>query len=324
MPKTLDAPVADRIRTSFAALHAEDTIEAALAGLRSDPPSERIVYFYVLDADRRVVGVVPTRRLLISPPDARVGDIQSGPVVALREDATLREAAERLTESRLLALPVVDAEGRMLGTVDVSEFSDTIYDPEAREMSPDEVFQLIGVHVSRTGSFLGSFKERFPWLLCNIAGGLVCAFISGANERILDAVIVLAFFVPLVLTLSESVSMQSMTLAIQGMGSGRPNFARLAGAVRRETMVAALLGLGCGAIVGGAAWLWKGDLATSRAIFGSIVAAMFVSALLGLVLPTLVRAAGRNPRIAAGPIVLALADLTTMLLYFGVARWSLG
>lgn len=321
-----DEPIAKRVRGGFAALRADATIREALEELRAKPPSERIVYFYVLDGEGRVTGVVPTRRLLVSSPDARIRELVSGPLIALRETTTLREAADRLTEKRLLALPVVDADGKMLGTIDVSEFSDTIYDPDAREMSADEVFQLVGIHVAKTGSVLGAYGERFPWLLCNIAGGLVCAFVSGANQAILEAAIVLAFFVPLVLTLSESVSMQSMTIALQMLGHGRPapGARTLARDLRREGAVATLLGASCGCIVAASAWAWKGDAATSGAILVSILAAMIVSALLGALLPALVHRLGRNPRIASGPVVLALADLSTMFVYFGTASRCLG
>ena len=108
------------VAEATATVREEHTASEAVAALRAKPLAERIVYFYVLDSARRLVGVVPTRRLLVAGPDDRIRDMMVPRVVSLPARATVLDACEAFVLHRFLALPVVDGEGRLLGTVDVS------------------------------------------------------------------------------------------------------------------------------------------------------------------------------------------------------------
>ena len=123
-------------------------------------------------------------------------------------------ASEYFATRRLLAFPVVNAGGQLLGVVDVSLFTDEVIDLAKRTY--DDIFQLIGVHGTAQRSPWIAFRDRFPWLLCNIAGGLLAAFIASRFEHLLQEVVVLSLFIPIVLALGESVSMQALTLTLQG------------------------------------------------------------------------------------------------------------
>jgi magnesium transporter len=317
----LNSPVLDHASIEEAVLRAGMTVKEGLASLRGKNLAERIIYFYVVDDSGRLVGVAPTRRFLASPPETTLDDIMIRNVHSISGTATLREAAEAFITHRFLAMPVVDTDRRFLGSVDITLFSEFNVHPDDREISPDEVFQLIGVHIARLGSVTSAFRERLPWLLCNIAGGLLCAIVAGLYESLLDAAVVLALFIPVVLALAESVSIQSMTLAIQGLGSSRtgPRWGALLNDLKREFRVATLLGLVCGTAVAVVCLLWKGDLAVASTILISITLSMITACLLGVAFPALVFLMGKNPKIAAGPIVLACADMATMLFYLNAA-----
>src|SRR4029079_1598137 len=131
------------------------------------------------DGDGRLLGVVPTRRLLLSPRDKRLSQIMVQPVVAIPRDATVLEACEFFVLHRLLAFPVVDEEHRIVGLVDVEVYTRELSDLERRETHND-LFQLIGVHVTEAQqrSVPALFRRRFPWLLATLAGGLLAAVIS--------------------------------------------------------------------------------------------------------------------------------------------------
>lgn len=321
-----NASVTKYIRTDIPKLKTGRTVEESLAELRSQNLGEKVVYFYVLDDEDRLVGVIPTRRLLMSPLDRPVASIMVPITVTIPEDANLVQAARAILQHRFLALPVVDKERRLLGILDATLFSGRSPETETRDVTPDEVFQMIGVHISRMGSLWANFGERFPWLLSNIAGGLACAFIAGRYERFLDAVIVLALFIPIVLALAESVSMQSMTLTVQSLGTriAAPDWKEIIVNVTNEFKVAILLGAASGLTVGSIALLWKGDGMVAFVIGASIALAMITACILGVLLPTLVSLTGRNPRIASGPVVLATADIATMLFYFTIGSAMLG
>jgi len=321
----LDDAILDHIRRDFIILSAHQTVGESLSELRSRTIGEKIVYFYVNDLNGRLVGVVPTRRLLMSDPATRIEAIMVGHVVAVPSSATVLTACELLARHRLLALPVVDGDGKMLGVVDITMFTEELSDVAERHASED-AFQLIGIKIqsARERSPWIGFRYRFPWLLCNIIGGISCAFLVGHYEAFLDSVIVLALFIPLVLALAESVSIQSTTITLQSLHHGRTSLARLGRALRREFFIAGLLGLGCGGLVGLIAWAWRGQPAVSYAVGASIALSMVTACLLGVALPMGVRALRGDPRIASGPVVLAVADIATLALYFSLAAWMLG
>ena len=149
--------------------------------MRRYPPPGRIIYFYVVDESMRLVGVVPTRRLLLSAADKKVSDIMIANVVAIPADATVLEACEFFTLHRLLAFPVVDGARHLVGVVDVDLYTEELADTgEDGPNERDDVFQLIGVRLTKSQQArpLRAFRGRFPWLLCNIAGGTLAAILA--------------------------------------------------------------------------------------------------------------------------------------------------
>lgn len=317
---TLDSPILPHIRRDVVCLRPELTVNETLTSLRSRSLAEKIVYFYVLDEQERLCGVVPTRRLLMSQPETTIDTLMIRNLVVLQSTATILDACEFFTLYRFLALPVVDEQHRLLGVVDVEFFTDEIFDL-AEVKSTDYLFQIIGVHIAdaQLGSAWSGYRNRFPWLLANITGGILCALVAGLYEVFLDQVIVLSLFIPVVLALAESVSVQATTLTLQGFVGTRVDWKRFLPRLSKEFVIATLLGLTCGGIVGAVAWGWKGQTLVALAIWGSIVASMITACLLGVILPTLLHALGRDPKIAAGPLVLATTDVATLLFYFNLA-----
>jgi len=295
------------------------SVAEALDRMRAKGASRDVLYLYVVDEARVLIGVVPTRALLSAEPTVPIADIMLRDVVAIPEWATVLVAAEYFVSKKFLAFPVVSRQGTLLGQVDVSVFTDEVISHARRSF--DDIFQIIGVHATQGRTAWTGFLDRFPWLLTNVAGGMLCAWMASQYEGLLDAVIVLALFIPVVLALAESVSIQSVTLTLQGLHSTGATWALVGPALRRECATAGMLGVGCGLLVGGVVGIWKGSLALAAAIGLAITASMITAALLGLLLPTLLHVTRRDPRIAAGPIVLASADLCTLLIYFNLAGW---
>src|SRR5690606_15817247 len=125
---------------------------------------EKIVYFYVVDEEERLVGVLPTRRLLIEMPDRLISESMIKSVVALPATATVFDACEMFVMYKFLALPVVDPEGRIAGIVDLSLLSEEIFDLADREQA-EALFEGVGFRISQVkdASPLRAFRFRFPW-----------------------------------------------------------------------------------------------------------------------------------------------------------------
>jgi magnesium transporter len=286
----------------------------------SDP--SRLNYLYVVDADNVLVGVMPLMRLVTAEPDHAVRDVMITDVAAIPDWASVLIASEYFATRRLVAYPVVNGQGQLVGVVDVELFTDEVL--ELAKQTYDDIFQLIGVHTTAQRGTWMAFRDRFPWLLCNIAGGLLCAFIASRFEHLLEEVVVFALFIPIVLALGESVSMQALTLTLQGLTDGPVAWPRLRAALWQEFRTASLLGLGCGGVVGAVVMVWRGQAAVAGSIFTAITLSMIVACLLGVAFPAVLRALKADPRIAAGPVVLATADVVTLVFYFALGARFLG
>jgi magnesium transporter len=210
--------------------------------------------------------------------------------------------------------------------VDVSFFTQEVFDLSGeQEESPEHVFEAIGFHVAqvRDASPLRAFRFRFPWLLATIGSGTLCALLAGRFEVTLARSLVLTFFLTMVLGLGESVSIQSMTVAIQALRATRPTLRWYMRALRREAGTAVLLGVACGTVVGTIVWLWRGAALAGVSIGGSLLLALCAACLFGLSIPAGLHALKLDPKIAAGPVTLAFTDVFTLLFYFGAAAWLL-
>ncbi|HEY3602864.1 MAG TPA: magnesium transporter [Chthoniobacterales bacterium] len=324
VPQHLDQPVTGFIRQDFAELRDSMTTREALEAVRREGIGEKIVYFYVLDEEQRLVGVLPTRRLLTAMPEELIGDLMIRRVVAIPKTATLLEACEFFVLHKFLAFPVVDEERHVLGLIDVGVFTEEVFDIAERAQHED-VFETIGFHVSqvRDAGPLRSFRYRFPWLLATLVSGMACALLASLFRVTLAQSLVIAFFLTLVLGLGESVSIQSMTVTIQALRATRPTLRWYLRSLWREVATALLLGAAAGLIVATIVWLWLGGGRAGAVIGGTILSSLIMACLLGLSIPSILHALRLDPKIAAGPLTLAVADLFTLFFYLSIATWLL-
>ena len=320
-----NAPVADHARKDFPLLNASMMVGEALERIRREGVGERVIYFYAVDEQRRLVGVVPTRRLLTASLEMPLRQIMVPRVVAIPATATVLDACEFFVLYKFLAFPVVDGQRRVVGVIDASLFAEEILeagDSEGRQRSAaalsPEFFEALGFRLEqiRGASPWRVFRFRFPWLLVTVTGGTLSAILAGYFQATLARSLVLAFFLTMVLGLNESVSAQSMSVTIHALRSVSVTWRWLATAFRREVATAALLGIACGLIVGVIAWIWRNDLRAAFVIGGSIALSLVTSCALGLGVPSLLHRFKLDPKIAAGPVTLALADFVALVIYF--------
>ncbi|AWM36412.1 Magnesium transporter MgtE [Gemmata obscuriglobus] len=316
-------PVTKHMRTDPTRIESGASVAQALDYIRDHEIGGRVVYFYVVDGDGRLVGVVPTRRLLRARPEAPVLQVMISPVVAVPHTASVLDACEFFTLHKLLAFPVIDADGKLIGLVDVDLYTDELADLERRQEGQD-LFELVGVHLTEAEQrrALYAARKRFPWLMCNVIGGMIAALIADAYADV-STLILVAPFIALVTGMAEGVAIQSVSLALQTMHGRRPTWGALGRRVGREVLVGLLLGAFCGLIVGLVALLWKGSARAGLSLCVGIAGGVAASAAVGLALPFLLRMARRDPQVASGPVALAAADMVTLLLYFNLGRWLL-
>ncbi|MAF65924.1 MAG: hypothetical protein CMJ84_09755 [Planctomycetes bacterium] len=319
----LDSPVALAMQAVQTAVRSDQTVQQALDDLRERRIDHRIVYVYVLGAGGRLEGVLPIRALLLAGGGQRVDRLMQRRVVSVTETTSMRDALALFASQRLLALPVVDGEGRLSGAIDVGAYAEETIELAERQRLWD-LFQMMGVSVASAplDGVASGFRMRIPWLAVNLVGGLACALIAASHEELLVQAVAAATFIPLVLTLAEAVSMQAMTLSLQLLhGAGVP-WASVRRRVAVEARTALVLGATCGTCVAGAATLLDPEAALALPLLASVTAVMILAALLGAGLPVLLHATHLDPRIAAGPVVLMGTDVIAMATYLALtAAW---
>ena len=320
----LNEPVLRFARKDFAAFYQSFTVEQALASIRQRGIGEKIVYFYVVDDAEKLVGVLPTRRLLMAPLEQSLSELMIRNVIAIPHTATVMEACEVFVLHKFFAFPVVDENRRVVGLVDLGLFTEEVFDIAEREQMT-EVFETLGFHVSqvRDASPWRAFRIRFPWLLTTIVSGTFCAFLAGAYHLTLEKSLVIAFFLTLILGLGESVSIQSMTVTIQSLRTSRLSWGWYGKSLVREISTALLLGISCGLVVGLVVLAWQHTPMPALVIGASVTFCLLTACVTGLSIPAALHALKLDPKIAAGPITLAIADIFTLLFYFNLAKFLL-
>lgn len=316
----LHRPVIAYAQRKVATLQQDMRIEQALEAIRQKELEDEIIYFYVVDDQERLVGVLPTRRLLGAALDQRISDVMIREIITIPEKATVLDAHKYFVRHKFLAFPITDADQRILGVVNVGMFTDHALDL-ADQKSMDRTFEMLGFRLLqvREAAPLRAFRFRIPWLLATIASGTACALLAGVFEATLSQSLVLAFFLTLVLGLGESVSTQSMTVTIQALRARHPTLTWYLKVLWREVRTALLMGLACGAIVGLIVWLWQGDSRAAAAIGVSLSLAICSAVFFGLSIPTLLHRMKFDLKIAAGPVTLAVTDISTILIYFSIS-----
>src|SRR5213596_2255927 len=320
-----DASVVEHARKDFPLLAADMTVSEALERIRREGVGERVIYFYAVDEQKRLVGVVPTRRLLTASLEMPLGEIMAPRVVAVPANATILDACEFFVLYKFLAFPVVDEQRHIVGIIDANLFAEEILEAgesedqhRPAESIGAEFFEALGFHIEqiRGASPWRGFRFRFPWLLVTVSGGTLSAILARFFEATLARSLVLAFFLTMVLGLNESVSMQSMSVTIHALSSVSVTRRWLASAFRRELATAVLLGVSCGFVACVIAWVWRHDLRAAAVIGGSIALSLTTACVFGLAVPSLLHRLKLDPKIAAGPVTLVLADFIALVIYF--------
>ncbi len=315
----LSALVKDVVQPVHTTLKMRDTIHDALSFLQKQGIEEKIIYFYVVDDENHLTGIVPARKLLLSPPLKRVEEVMERAVIHVLEDEKLEKAFEIFHRHNLLALPVLDKEGHLLGSIDVENCLDESFDI-AKACQREDAFQLMGLSLEEKASLWRKYLLRMPWIICNILGGLLCAFISYHYEAVFSKTLVLVIFIPLVLSLSEAISMQLMAQSLFYVRRNKaPRFSIFLRPFKEFKLIffmAATTGVFVGCIS-----LLEGSLITSLAIALGIMASVCLTSVLGAFLPLLLHRVALDPKIASGPIVLMFSDVLTMVIYLSLAKY---
>lgn len=318
----LQTPVGEYMSPPAMTFLHETTVQEALLLLQQRSEAVPFNYFYIIDHSGVLQGVIAADDLLYNSPETLLADIMESNVVKVEVKEPLAKALYLMNYHKILILPVINNTNCLLGVLQVTHKeavqSMRLFDKKRKE----DLFQFIGftIEQGKLASSTHAFRTRMPWLAFNLLGGIACAFISYFFMHALVSYVFIAFFIPLVLTLSESVAIQAMTLSLRFLHFRKIIFLQIWRRLLSEWKASMLLSIACAIVVALFYFVWgEGELRPLISISSSLFIAMVTSASLGALFPIFLHLAKLDPKVASGPLILMFTDVVTMLIYLGVA-----
>lgn len=316
----------------FIRLRPDMSVDEAVRYIRvqAKTPVETIYYGYVLDSEQKLLGAVSFRELLLSSPDKQVKEIMITDLITIPEDMDQEEVSRRLYKNNLMALPVVDQTNRMKGIVTVDDVVDVV-----KEEATEDIQKLGGMEAMEAPYFNVDFwtmiKKRGGWLSILFLGELLTANAMSYYEHELQAAIVLAMFIPLIISSGGNSGSQASTLIIRAIALNEVRLRDWWRILFRELRIGLILGLLLASLGFLRVLLWPNRAADYGEHYMQLGLAVFVSVLgvvtwgvvAGSMLPLILKKLKFDPASASTPFVATLVDVTGLIIYFSVANVTL-
>ncbi|RLT34650.1 MAG: magnesium transporter [Chloroflexi bacterium] len=327
-----DDEAGGKMNPRYARLRPEMTVEQAIFYVRHQTGRQidLIYYLYIVDDHDHLVGVISFRDLLTSRPQARIAEIMRRDFTAVHEDDDQETVARVLQNAGLLAIPVVDDAGRMKGMITADDVLDVLQDEATEDIQKLGGVNALDLPYSRT-PVLTLVQKRAGWLSILFVGEMLTATAIGFFEHELERAVILALFLPMIISSGGNTGSQAATLMVRALAIGEVRLGDWARVMRREFVTGALLGLILAVIGIGRILTWHFafgsypdhayELAATIGI--SLMGVVLWGSLVGGMLPFALRRLGFDPATASAPFVATLSDVTGLVIYFGVAKFIL-
>ena len=309
--------------TNVFTLYQNTTCRDALKSLQDQSEAEMVFYLYITDDDDRLVGVASLRALATTPADTILKNIMVKRVHTVRPETDQEEVAQIVAQYNYLAVPVLDEDDQLLGIVTVDDVVDVI-----REEATEDFLQMAGAGKDREILLKSSWENaraRLPWLFASWIGGIFAASIIGTFEHMLESMIALAAFIPVIIGMGGNIGTQSSTIIVRGIATGRIEIGSELKVLLKEVRVGIILGALYGLLLGVFAKFRfiDADPMLGVVVGLSIGCSMLIAVAVGTFIPMFLRKVDIDPAIATGPFVTTSIDILGVLFYFVIAEYFL-
>lgn len=278
---------------------------------------DEIYYVYVVDDDERLKGIFPLKKMITNPSVSKIKQVMEQDPVAVKTDTSIEEVAQIIEKYDIVAVPVVDSIGRLVGRITVDDVMD-----EVREQSERD-YQLasgISQDIETTDTVFDQTKARLPWLLIGIGGGIASATILGGFEGSLGAHPELALFIPLIGGTGGNVGIQSSAIVVQGLANGTLDIKNAWHQVLKESGVATINATIISLIVLFYNFFFLDNNAITAAVSLSLLAVVMFASIFGTIVPLTLEKLKIDPALATGPFITITSDIIGVLIYMGVCE----
>jgi magnesium transporter len=306
----------------FVVLDKDMTTGEAIEVLRETAPDAQTIYYvFVVDQTGVLVGVLSLRELIVAKPNKRVEEIMDDKVLFVQVDDDQEAVAKMVSKYDLLAIPVVDSKGKIIGIITVDDVIDVI-----EEEATEDILKFAGSSESEYADEDGiserisnSVRARLPWLIITIFGGMFSAHIIKSFQYVLDANTTIALFMPVLAGMGGNVGTQSSTLTVRSIAMGQIQGRGVMKTIVHEVSVGMIVGVVSAVIAGLAATLLNGDVILALIVGLAMWANMVTAATIGTIVPLVFRKFGIDPAVASAPFITTTIDITGMTIYYTMA-----
>ena len=282
---------------------------------------DEIYYIYVVDNDYKLRGIFPSKKMISHPSVSKIKHVMEIDPVSVKADTPIDDVALDFEKYDLVAMPVVDSIGRLLGQITVDDVMDRVRESSERDY---QLASGISSDVDADDSILAQTKARIPWLLIGIVSGILASLILTGFEAQLQAVTALALFIPIIGGTGGNVGVQASAIVVQGLANGSLDVKEFSKQLGKEV----LIGLLNATIISGVILVYNiivypSDLAVTLSVAVSLFIVVMFASLLGTIVPLTLEKMKINPALATGPFIQISNDLLGLIIYVGISTWFL-
>jgi magnesium transporter len=307
----------------YISLRQDVTVEQAFEQIRQQAHvAETIYHLYVTEADRYLIGILSLRDLVTAQPDQHIADVMTREVVSVHTDTDQEEVAQIIQRYDFITVPVVDAEDRLVGIVTVDDILDVV-----QAETTEDIYTLGGVESGEEDYFQTNLftvaRRRVVWLFVLLITNTGTITVIQQQEELLEQVVELAAFIPLLIDTGGNVGAQSSTVVIRGLNTDEVQTRNALKIIRREAIAGTCLGIMLGAVV----TVWASvqvDFGVALAVGISLLAISLLASVAGAALPFLFKALKFDPALMSAPFITTIVDVLGVFIYLYVARLILG
>ena len=282
---------------------------------------DEIYYVYVVDNDYKLRGTLPLKMMLTHPSVSKIKHVMEADPVSVKADTPIDDVALDFEKYDLVAMPVVDSIGRLLGRITVDDVMDQVRESSERDY---QLASGISSDVDADDSVFAQTKARIPWLLVGIASGLLASVILGTFEAQLQAVTALALFIPIIGGTGGNVGVQASAIVVQGLANGSLDIKNFASQLGKEI----LIGLLNATVITAVVLVYNlimmpSDLAVTLSVAASLFVVVMFASILGTVVPLTLEKLHINPALATGPFIQISNDIVGLIIYVQISTFFL-
>ncbi|WP_409252609.1 magnesium transporter [Bacillus sp. SCS-153A] len=280
--------------------------------------AETINYLYVVDENRKLVGVVSYRDLLLADAEHMIKDVMYTRVISTGLETDQEEAARLIERYDFLAIPVIDDEGVLKGIITFDDIIDVVIQEANEDI---EKLSASGKAIDfDTKSHVAAYR-RLPWLILLLFIGLVSGSIISSFEETLSKAVALAFFMPMIAGMTGNTGTQSLAVVVRGLASRDIDTKTVMRLVGREFGVALIIGVTCAVLIAAIAYVWQGSIILGFVVGISLLLTLIIGTMAGTVIPLILYKFNVDPAVASGPLITTINDILSLLIYFGLASF---